>query len=83
MNVCLFFKRHFLKREKYPFIESGMIFNRSTSKPGSLWFLISMDWWLRWEVTCSSSIINSNELITKKSSVNKPNKTDNRLIEIF
>jgi hypothetical protein len=56
-----------------------MIFNRSTSKPGSSWFLISMDWWLRWETTCSSSIINSTELKTKKTS---SNKIDNRLIEI-
>jgi len=57
-----------------------MIFNRSTSKPGSSWFLISMDWWLRWETTCSSSIINSTEIKTKKTS---SNKIDNRLIKIF
>jgi hypothetical protein len=65
--------RHFLRREKYPFHESSMIYNRPTSKPGSLWFLIAMDWWSRWELTGSSSIINSKELKTKKPAVNKPN----------
>jgi hypothetical protein len=55
-----------------------MIFNRSTTKPGSSWFLIAMDWWLRWESTCSSSIINSNELKNKKI---PSNKTDHRLIK--
>jgi len=73
------FSRHFLQREKYPFSELGMMYNRSTSKPGSSWFLISMDWWLKWEATCSSSIINSKELINKPSSSTKSNKTDNRL----
>jgi len=57
-----------------------MIFNRSTSKPGSSWFLIAMDWWVRWELTCSSSIINSNELKNKKI---PSNKIDNRLIKSF
>jgi hypothetical protein len=60
-----------------------MTYTRSTSKPGSSWFLISMDWWLRWDLTCTSSIVNSNELLNKKSSLNKPNKTDNRLIKIL
>jgi len=55
-----------------------MIFNRSTTKPGSSWFLIAMDWWLRWESTRSSSIINSNELKNKRI---PSNKTDNRLIK--
>ncbi|CAF1339296.1 unnamed protein product [Rotaria sordida] len=70
--------KHFLRREKYPFNESEVVYNRATSKPGSSWFLISMDWWLRWEAVCSSSIINSNELKNKKISSIKSNKTDNK-----
>jgi len=64
-------------------MESGMMYHRSTSKPGSSWFLISMDWWLKWEATCSSSIININELKNKKTSSIKSNKTDHRFIEIL
>jgi hypothetical protein len=75
--------RHFLRREKSPFMESAMISNRFTSKPGSSWFLISIDWWMKWESTCSASIINSQELKTKKNSVNKSNKTDNKYIQIL
>lgn len=74
----IFVVRYFLRREKYPFNELGTIENRPTSKPGALWFLIAMDWWLRWELLCSSSIININELKTKKTSTIKT-KTDNRL----
>ncbi|CAF2834191.1 unnamed protein product [Rotaria sp. Silwood2] len=70
--------KHFLQREKYPFNESEVAYNRATSKPGASWFLISMDWWLRWETICSSSIINSNELKNKKISSIKSNKTDNK-----
>jgi hypothetical protein len=81
-KIKILFFRYFLRREKYPFIESDTKHNRLTSKPGSLWFLISMDWWLRWEAICFSSIINSTELKNKKNSSNKPNKSDNRLIEI-
>jgi hypothetical protein len=75
--------RHFLRREKYPFNESGIIYNRSTSKPGSSWFLISMEWWLRWELTCASSIINSKELKNKKPTSTKSTKPDNKSIKIF
>ncbi|CAF3868305.1 unnamed protein product [Rotaria sp. Silwood1] len=70
--------KHFLQREKYPFNEFEVAYNRVTSKPGSSWFLISMDWWLRWETVCSSSIINSNELKNKKISSIKSNKIDNK-----
>ncbi|CAF5082326.1 unnamed protein product, partial [Rotaria sp. Silwood1] len=49
--------KQFLRREHYPFFEAQSSVssktyhwincNRSTSKPGSSWYLISMDWWLR------------------------------------
>ncbi|CAM4750883.1 unnamed protein product [Rotaria magnacalcarata] len=69
---------HFLRREKRPFNESETVSNRATSKPGSSWFLISMDWWCKLELQCSSSIANSNELKTKANSSIKSNKIDNR-----
>ncbi|CAF1053304.1 unnamed protein product [Adineta steineri] len=69
--------KHFLHREKYPFTKPDVIYHRPTSKPGASWYLISMDWWLRWEALCTSSIINSKELNNKKSPSTKLNKTDN------
>ena len=84
----LFFCRQFLRREQYPFVEaqsgvSSKVYhwincNRSTSKPGSSWYLISKDWWTRWE---ASANINSTELMTpnlhKKNSSSKLNKLSN------
>ncbi|CAF4440752.1 unnamed protein product, partial [Rotaria magnacalcarata] len=77
--------KQFLRREQYPFVEAQpgvsskayhwINCNRSTSKPGSSWYLISMDWWLRWD---SSANINSTEPIVttmqKKNSLTKLNK---------
>lgn len=92
-ETSFFLCSHFLRREKHPFIEAEYDvsiktnFNRSTSKPGSSWFLIAMDWWIRWEATSSSSIINSNDFTatntSRKNSFIKSNKTDNRLISKF
>jgi hypothetical protein len=85
--------RQFLRREQYPFVEaqsgvSSKVYhwincNRSTSKPGSSWYLISLDWWIRWETILNP---NSTEPITtainKKNSLTKlnklPNGTDNK-----
>ncbi|UJR27426.1 hypothetical protein I4U23_008715 [Adineta vaga] len=80
--------KQFLRREQYPFVEaqsgvSSKVYhwincNRSTSKPGSSWYLISKDWWTRWE---ASANINSTELMTpnlhKKNSSSKLNKLSN------
>ncbi len=92
MNTIFYF-RQFLRREQYPFVEaqsgvSSKVYhwincNRSTSKPGSSWYLISMDWWLRWEHSATNNYIESstNSIVKKSSStkLNKlPNGTDNR-----
>ncbi|CAF4722565.1 unnamed protein product [Rotaria sp. Silwood1] len=87
--------KQFLRREQYPFFEAQSSVssktyhwincNRSTSKPGSSWYLISMDWWLRWESSALSSSsspnINSHDLIVtamyKKNSFTKLNKLTN------
>ena len=91
LAVLFFFlllSRQFLQREQYPFIaaQSGVSSkvyhwincNRSTSKPGSLWYLISMDWWARWE---TSSMAPSSETFNpsmhKKNSLTKLNKLTN------
>ncbi|CAF0809558.1 unnamed protein product [Adineta steineri] len=81
--------KQFLRREQYPFVEaqsgvSSKVYhwincNRSTSKPGSSWYLISMEWWLRWEALLNN---NSAELtltptIHKKNSFTKLNKLTN------
>jgi len=78
--------KQFLRREQYPFIEaqSGVSSktyhwinqNRSTSTPGSPWYLIAMDWWNRWEAlpTQNESLPSP---IMKKSSTSKLNKTNN------
>ncbi|CAF4760386.1 unnamed protein product [Rotaria socialis] len=77
--------KQFLRREQYPFVEaqSGVSSkayhwinsNRSTSKPGSSWYLISRDWWLRWE--SPASISSTEPIVTtiqKKNSLTKLNK---------
>ncbi|CAF0968583.1 unnamed protein product [Rotaria sordida] len=85
--------KQFLRREQYPFFEAQpsvssktyhwINCNRSTSKPGSSWYLISMDWWLRWEssASLSSSTVNSTEpigaTIHKRNSFTKLNKLTN------
>lgn len=80
------FSRQFLRREQYPFIEAQSAVssktyhwinqNRSTSTPGSPWYLIAMDWWNRWEAlpTQNESLPSP---IMKKSSTSKLNKTNN------
>lgn len=50
--------------------------NRATSKPGSIWYLISIDWWLRWESSTSSSEMTLNAA-QKKNSSSKLNKLAN------
>ncbi len=90
-EIWVFF-RQFLRREQYPFVEaqSGVSSkayhwincNRSTSKPGSSWYLIYIDWWIRWESSGSNSPIESTIITNKKNSFTKLNKltngTDNR-----
>ncbi|CAF0759373.1 unnamed protein product [Adineta ricciae] len=80
--------KQFLRREQYPFVEaqsgvSSKVYhwincNRSTSKPGSSWYLIPKDWWTRWE---SSANTNLTEVATtnlhKKNSASKLNKLPN------
>lgn len=80
--------RQFRRREQYPFAEAQpgvssktyhwINLNRSTSKPGSAWYLIAIDWWIRWE---ASTIVNPSESATstlqKKNSSSKLNKLTN------
>ncbi len=79
--------RQFLRREQYPFVEaqsgvSSKVYhwincNRSTSKPGSSWYLISRDWWIRWESPLMTNSIESSTTINKKNSFTKLNKLTN------
>ncbi len=81
------FLRQFLRREQYPFVEaqSGVsskvyhwiICNRSTSKPGSSWYLISREWWNRWDPSSNPHTIESSIIINKKNSFTKLNKLSN------
>ncbi|CAF1131929.1 unnamed protein product [Adineta ricciae] len=68
--------KHFLQREKRPLFESALQYSRPSSKPGSMWFLIAIDWWIRWEATCSLSPTNSKEVLNKKSASAKSSKTE-------
>ena len=51
---------------------------RHTSRPGSTWFLIDMDWWIRWEGTSLASMITSTHLakIGPKASLTESGKAD-------
>lgn len=83
----ILFSRHFLRREQYPFTEaqSGVSSktyhwincNRFTSKPGSSWYLIVMDWWLRWESSTVTPTEYTPGTINKKNSSSKLNKLTN------
>lgn len=87
MFIC-FFSREFLQREQYPFVDAQagvssktyhwINHNRSTSKPGSLWYLISIDWWTRWEASATVPYADaSNHAMHKKNSSTKLNKLSN------
>ena len=83
----ILFSRHFLRREQYPFTEaqSGVSSktyhwincNRFTSKPGSSWYLIVMDWWLRWESSTVTPSEHTPGTINKRNSSSKLNKLTN------
>jgi len=82
-NGFFLFSREFLQREQYPFLEAQSCVssktyhwinsNRSTSKPGSSWYLIPSDWWNRWELSATNAAMN------KKTSVSKLHKLANGL----
>ena len=74
--------KNFLRREKCPFMDTGVISNRSTSKAGAIWYLISMTWWSKWESICTptvqKSLTNKTELgnIDNSSLIEKVTSND-------